>query len=351
MMSSVTVAGVSKWFGDTAALDDVSLAVEEGELLALLGPSGCGKTTTLRCIAGLTPVDRGAVQLGERDVTHVPARYRDIGMVFQNYALFPNLSVAENIAFPLEARRWTRPARDARVAELLDLIDLAETATRYPHQLSGGQQQRVALARALAPRPKVLLLDEPLSALDALTRTMLRDEIRRVQLRLGMTAIYVTHDQTEALAIADRIGVMYLGRMVELGTPAEVYHRPLTEIGASFLGSRNLLDLVVDSDGCVRWQGAFAVPTEWRAGTPVRAAFTPESVELGLQGGLPAEVELVSFRGALTRLQLRANGREIAVDLPSPAAAGYRRGSRVSLRVPTARIHVYRADGAAIEVL
>ncbi len=340
-MPTVELERITKRFGATVALDNVSLYVREGEMLALLGPSGCGKTTLLRCVAGLTMPECGVLRIGGVDVTEQPARTRGVGMVFQNYALFPNLTAAENIAFPLEAKRWPRPAIASRVRELLALVGLEHTADRYPHQLSGGQQQRIALARALAAHPKVLLLDEPLSALDALTRTTLRDEIRRIQLAVGMTAIYVTHDQVEALAIADRVGIMDHGRLVELGAPAEVYTHPATLFGATFVGSRNTLDIIVGMDGWVRWGDAFAVPTTLAPGSRVLAVFTPESVELDAATGMPGTIGLISFRGASTRVHVVTADAEIGVDIPSHLAERFPRGRATTIRVPAERVQVF----------
>ena len=267
-------------------------------------------------------------------------------MVFQSYALFPNLTAAGNVAFPLEARGWPAATVAPRVAELLELVGLAPEAGRFPHQLSGGQQQRVALARALAPRPSVLLLDEPLSALDALTRTVLRDEIRRIQLALGTTALYVTHDQAEALAVADRIGVMEGGQVVELGPPAEIYRNPRSRFGAAFLGGRNALALTIGEDGWVRCGDAFALPAlDGRPGSQVFATFPPESVFFAGDGGLRGRVLLVSFRGALTRFRVETEQGEIDADLLSMAAPVLQRGESVRLRVHAELIRLYPVDG------
>src|SRR5215468_112390 len=337
-MPEVRVDRLRKSFGRTDALSDINLGIGDGELVALLGPSGCGKTTLLRCIAGLTRPDAGAVFLGNRDVTNDPARTRDVGMVFQGYALFPTMTAAENVGFPLEARGWPRAAAMERVAEMLALVALDHAADRYPYQLSGGQQQRIALARALAARPKVLLLDEPLSALDALTRTTLRDEIRRIQLKVGMTALYVTHDQAEALAIADRVGVMDHGRIVEVGAPAEIYLRPTQRYTASFLGGRTMLDLVVDPDGCVRWANAFTITASWPPGTRVSVAITPEAVRLDASDGVVGRIVLVSFRGATVRLQIETEFGEIAADVASADAARYRNGESVNVAVDASQV-------------
>ena len=342
-MPGVRVEQLRKTFGSTDALSDIDLSIGDGELVALLGPSGCGKTTLLRCVAGLTRPDAGAVFLGNRDVTGDPARTRDVGMVFQGYALFPIMTAAENVGFPLEARGWPRAAVAERVAEMLDLVALDRAADRYPYQLSGGQQQRVALARALAARPKVLLLDEPLSALDALTRATLRDEIRRIQLKVGMTTLYVTHDQAEALAVADRVGVMEQGRLIEIGAPADVYLRPTQCFTASFMGGRTMLNLVVESDGRVRFGDALVLAVPWSSGTPVVVAISPEAVRLDAVDGVEGRVVIESFRGRTVRLQIETALGEIAADIPSGEAERYRIGRRVRLSVAGDQVQVFRA--------
>jgi putative spermidine/putrescine transport system ATP-binding protein len=220
--------GLSRHYGTVVALDNLDLTVHPGELIALLGPSGCGKTTTLRLLAGLEDADTGHINVAGRDITRLPASKRDMGMVFQAYSLFPHMTVQQNVAFGLRLRKISSATRDKRALEMLELVELGSQADRYPHQISGGQQQRVALARALAIEPQVLLLDEPLSALDAKVRAQLRDQIRRIQLEVGITTLFVTHDQEEALAIADRVGVMRAGRLEQLAPPTEVYSRPAT---------------------------------------------------------------------------------------------------------------------------
>jgi len=343
-MPEVRVEQLRKTFGRTNALSDINLSVGDGELVALLGPSGCGKTTLLRCVAGLTRPDAGAVFLGDRDVTYDPARTRDVGMVFQGYALFPTMTAAENVGFPLEARGWPRAAATERVAELLALVALDQAADRYPYQLSGGQQQRVALARALAARPKVLLLDEPLSALDALTRTTLRDEIRRIQLKVGMTALYVTHDQAEALAVADRVGVMDQGHLVEIGAPADLYSRPTQRFTAGFMGGRTMLNLAVGDDGRVCWGDALTLTVPWPPGTPVVAAVTPEAVRLDAANGIEGRIVIASFRGGTVRLQIETALGEIAANIPSSEAGRYQSGRSVRLSLAADQVQVFRAD-------
>jgi putative spermidine/putrescine transport system ATP-binding protein len=269
--------------------------VASGEFVAFLGPSGCGKTTALRMVAGFERPDRGRVVVGGKDLTNVPANRRDMGMVFQAYSLFPNRTAQENVAFGLRVRRKPRPERLKRAAELLDLVGLSSAANRYPHQLSGGQQQRVALARALAIEPKILLLDEPLSALDAKVRVQLREEIRRLQTRLGITALFVTHDQEEALSMSDRMAVMNAGRIEQIGTPEEVYLQPRTRFVASFLGSVNWIDGIGVRPEAMR---LLATPPgeEMRAvrATVVRSSFLGNcvQVEAAIDGGPAVTAEV-----------------------------------------------------------
>ena len=348
-MSSVTLERVTKTFGQVRALDDVSLEIASGELVALLGPSGCGKTTLLRSVAGLEKPTGGRILIGGADVTYVPTRERPIGMVFQSYALFPNLTVRQNIAFPLEVRH--RPAAEirARVAELLEIVRLVPQADRYPNQISGGQAQRCALGRALAPSPEVLLLDEPLSALDALVRTRLRDEIRRIQQMVQTTAIYVTHDQSEAMAIADRVAVMNHGRVEQVAAPPTLYEDPATEFSATFVGSRNALDLPV-VDGRVGLGDAFSILAP--AGSTARAIafFRPEDVEVAVSGdvGHPAVIEVKIFLGSTTRLHLVTKVGEhdarLHVDLPSRRATGLVVGQEVRFRIDPSHVRAFPAD-------
>ncbi|HEY6800273.1 MAG TPA: ABC transporter ATP-binding protein, partial [Agromyces sp.] len=312
-MSNVVFSHVSKSFGDTHALKDLHLEVSSGELVCLLGPSGCGKTTALRILAGFEWPDTGDVLVGGRSVLDVDARKRGFGMVFQSYSLFPNMTAARNIGFALQLKGIKGSARSARVDELLTLTGLTPHADKYPHQLSGGQQQRVALARALATQPPVLLLDEPLSALDAAVREQLRDEIRRLQLETGITTVFVTHDQSEAMAISDRIGVMNYGRLVQLGPPPEVYANPADDFVATFLGTSNAIQVI---DGTV-------LGVAGSYGDVATVHVRPEHVRVLRDGagdgvGVPAVVQWVSFLGPLTRvaLALPTEGTVLA-DMPS----------------------------------
>ncbi|MFO1221202.1 MAG: ABC transporter ATP-binding protein [Burkholderiaceae bacterium] len=247
---AVTLTNVTKSFGEVVAVEPTSIEIRTGELLALLGPSGCGKTTTLRMVAGFVDPTGGTIRIGKRDVTHVPVHKRNVGMVFQGYALFPHLTVSQNIEFGLRLRGWDKERKARRVAEMLRWVRLEAMAGRSPKALSGGQQQRVALARAMAIEPDVLLLDEPFSALDAKLRTQLRGEIRELQQQAHITSVFVTHDQEEAMAIADRIGVMSQGRLEQLGSAEDLYRRPASRFVASFIGRCNLIEGRSIAPGC-----------------------------------------------------------------------------------------------------
>ncbi len=344
-MSYLELAGLRKVYGGTVALQNVDLAVEQGEFVSLLGPSGCGKTTTLRIVAGLETADGGSVTLGGRDITALDPRQRDMGMVFQSYALFPNMTAWENVAFGLKMRR-TPPAKCAEtVRRMLDLVDLADRGDSYPHQLSGGQRQRIALARALAVEPTVLLLDEPLSALDAVVRVSLRDAIKAIQRRVNITTLYVTHDQEEALSLSDRVVVMQGGRVEQIGSPEEIYHRPATPFVASFVGARNVLPgRMLPEAGRVeveRPKGHLSVPVGpvWTPGAAVDVSFRPEVVGVVREPSevpaghnfLPAEVIDRTFSGALVRLHLGCSGLELRADVVGRQGEGLRRGERVYL--------------------
>jgi putative spermidine/putrescine transport system ATP-binding protein len=314
-MGFLTLTGIQKRFpGGVAAVEDFNLDAERGEFVSFLGPSGCGKTTTLRMIAGFEKPTAGTIVIDGTDITYRPPNQRNVGMVFQSYALFPNMSVAGNIGFGLKVRRRPKAAIDKRVDELLELIHLEGRGGRYPYQMSGGQQQRVALARALAIEPQVLLLDEPLSALDAKIRIVLRKEIRAIQRQLGITTVYVTHDQEEALSLSDRVVVMSEGRIEQIGTPSEIYNFPSTAFVASFVGTLNLVVAgVVDAAAGrvslegqeVRTSKAIAdVPTDRRVTLAVR----PEGIALGEGAGsnhLRGEVDDISFLGSIVRIRIK----------------------------------------------
>ena len=300
--TAVEFRGIRRSFGATHALDGLDLQLKPGELLALLGPSGCGKTTALRLLAGFDSPTAGEILIGGKDVTGVPAAKRDTGMVFQAYSLFPTMTAAENVAFGLRMRKVGAAERARRAAELLELVGLGARGAAYPHQLSGGQQQRVALARALAVQPSVLLLDEPLSALDAREREQLRDEIRRVQLAEGITTLFVTHDQSEALAVADRVAVLNAGRLEQVDVPQIVYAHPATPFVAEFVGVMNTVPVA---------HGRIT------PGAAEQAQIRPEALRVGAQEGISGTVLTSTFLGAVTRLVVTTEVGELTVDAVS----------------------------------
>ena len=330
--------GLSRHYGHVVALDRLDLTLQPGELIVLLGPSGCGKTTTLRLLAGLEDADTGQIFVGGKDITRLPASKRDMGMVFQAYSLFPHMTVRQNVAFGLRLRRIGSAQRDKRAMEMLELVGLTTQADRYPHQLSGGQQQRVALARALAIEPQVLLLDEPLSALDAKVRAQLRDEIRRIQLEVGITTLFVTHDQEEALAIADRVGVMREGHLEQLASPTEVYSRPATSFVAQFVGLTNrLVGEVRAGQLTVRGCELPLVDRDTPDGQVV-ALVRPEAVTLASHdapesGPLVGTVIAVTFLGATSRVTVDLGDATILAQLPTADATALSAGSRVALAI------------------
>ncbi len=288
-MSQLTLRALNKSFGTNAVVKDFDLTMEDGEFISLLGPSGCGKTTVLRMVAGFEAPSSGAIHIDGNDVTALQARQRQIGMMFQSYALFPNLTVAGNVAFGLKVARLPRAEVDLRVNEMLEMVGLAGLGGRYPYQLSGGQQQRVALARAIAPRPRVLLLDEPLSALDAKIRVSLRGEIRAIQRRLGISTLFVTHDQEEAMAMSDRVVVMAHGRAEQVGRPDQIYNRPATRFVAEFIGALNLLPATVTDPAAGQLDtpvGPVALnrPIARSAGAALHLAIRPEGLHILLNG-------------------------------------------------------------------
>ncbi|WP_214105712.1 ABC transporter ATP-binding protein [Acrocarpospora catenulata] len=330
---TVEFRALRRTYGATTALDGLDLTVAQGELIALLGPSGCGKTTALRCVAGFETPDSGAVLIDGKDVTRVPANRRDAGMVFQSYSLFPNLNARDNVAFGLRVRRRPTAERHARAAELLALVGLPDHGDRFPHQLSGGQQQRVALARALALQPRVLLLDEPLSALDAKVRVTLREEIRRLQLELGITTVFVTHDQEEALSVADRVAVLRAGRLEQVGAPAEIYDRPATPFVAEFVGTMNHVPGRVTGDR-VEVFGR-SLPVDGTApGELVDVLIRPEAVLVTPAEDGGALILASSFRGSTARLRVQlADQSEVLADVPGHDAVRLAPGLRVEVGV------------------
>ncbi len=341
-MAFLEIDKLHKAYGPLTVVEKFELAVERGEFVSFLGPSGCGKTTTLRMVAGFEQPTSGAIRIAGKDVTRARPNQRNIGMVFQAYALFPNMTIADNVGFGLKIAR--RPAAEiaARVAEMLELIKLPKLGGRYPYQLSGGQQQRVALARALAIKPQVLLLDEPLSALDAKIRVSLRNEIRAIQRALGITSIYVTHDQEEALSISDRICVMNEARVEQIGTPFEIYNYPRTRFVASFVGTLNVLSgkvldpksgrFQVDGQEIVVGKGLSAAT----AGETRSLALRPEAAQLdavpGERNAMQGTVEEVNFLGSVVRIRVRFKDNAISLDtFNKPSASPPERGQAVTV--------------------
>ena len=332
----VEYRNVHRAYGSVHALDGLELTIAPGELLALLGPSGCGKTTALRMLAGFDQPTSGQVLVGGHDISRTPVNKRDMGMVFQSYSLFPTMKAIDNVGFGLRLRKQSSSQRKDRARELLELVGLSAHADKYPHQMSGGQQQRVALARALAISPRVLLLDEPLSALDAKVREQLREEIRRIQLELGVTTVFVTHDQEEAFSVADRVGVMRQGKLEQCAAPAELYDRPATAFVAEFIGSMNHLDGTVEADGRVR-VGRQVLPADGdarRVGSSVQALVRPEAVVVTQDDQGDTVVTVATFRGSSVRLQLlRSDGVTLLADVQSHRSGDFTPGARVSFKL------------------
>jgi len=351
----LSVRGLSKHFGAFQALKAIDLDVARGEFICFLGPSGCGKTTLLRAIAGLDPQNAGSITLDGRDVSAAPPSARDFGIVFQSYALFPNLTIAENIGYGLVNRKAAKAVIAARVAELLALVGLSDQGMKYPVQLSGGQQQRVALARALATSPGLLLLDEPLSALDARVRLRLREEIRALQRRLGVTTIMVTHDQEEALSMAERIVVMNHGVIEQIGTPEMVYRQPKTAFVADFVGRMSFLDGEMQGKNRVMLAGQVFDCTDEAGlapGTRVEAGLRPEAVQVrGVDAHAPnalmVEVEALEFLGSFCRATLTTPGitflADFSANLMRDCAIG--EGTRLPVLLPAEALRIFPARG------
>jgi putative spermidine/putrescine transport system ATP-binding protein len=341
-MAYLELEKLHKEFGDFTAIQEIDVSIQAGEFLSLLGPSGCGKTTALRIVAGFERPTSGRVVVEGKDLTHVPPNHRDMGMVFQAYSLFPNMNAGDNVEFGLRVRGQSGAERRKRVEELLELVGLTAAAKRYPHQLSGGMQQRVALARALAIEPRVLLLDEPLSALDAKVRVQLREEIRRLQTQLGITTLYVTHDQEEALSVSDRVAVLSQGQIEQIGAPAEIYNAPGTPFVAEFIGTMNRLEATVAESGHVQ-VGETMIPVsdarDLPRGERVLVLVRPEILELqradgAAASGLVGDVVAHIFLGAITRVKVDAGDHELSADLPGHKAAELPVGSRVAASFP-----------------
>jgi putative spermidine/putrescine transport system ATP-binding protein len=332
--TAVELKNLRRSFGSVLALNDFSLDIAPGELVALLGPSGCGKTTALRALAGLQDLDSGQIIVKGKDITNLRASKRGMGMVFQAYSLFPHMTALENVQYGLRMQSTSKSVRESRGKEMLELVGLVQESDRYPHQMSGGQQQRVALARALAISPAVLLLDEPLSALDAKVRSQLRDEIRRIQLEVGTTTLFVTHDQEEALGIADRVGVMKSGQLEQIAAPAELYERPATDFVAEFVGLTSPIQCEV-RDGVAHMLGCTVktLPGSVNAG-PAIALLRPENISLIHDPAATARVISASFLGSLCRVVVELPDRTtVTAQLPSEMVSSFAPGHTVSFKV------------------
>ncbi|MGH2436493.1 MAG: ABC transporter ATP-binding protein [bacterium] len=342
----VRLRNVTKRFGSAIAVNDVSFDVAQGSFTTLLGPSGCGKTTILRMVAGFYRPDAGDIFLRDVRVTDIPPHRRNTAMVFQEYALFPHMNMAENVGYGLRMRRVPSPEAGPRIAQVLELVGLSGHELKFPHQLSGGQQQRVALARALVVEPEVLLLDEPLSNLDAKLRVRVRTEIRQLQQQLRKTALYVTHDQEEALAISDRIAVMDRGRILQSGTPLEIYHRPANRFVADFVGLANFVDARVVAPGRVEARGVMLAITDGAPSGPVTLLLRPEAIRLHRQppahaaNVLGGRIAAASFLGTLARYWVDVNGMRWTIDVPSPGDQLL--SGEVFVEIPPDRIHILK---------
>jgi iron(III) transport system ATP-binding protein len=369
-MTAVLVEDVSRTFGEVIAVNRVSIKVERGEFVTLLGPSGCGKTTTLRMVAGLEQNTSGRISIGGRVVSDadagyfVPPDHRQLGMVFQSYAIWPHMTVFDNVAYPLRIRRKSKTEIKERVEAVLRLVEMEKFADRPAPALSGGQQQRVAIARALVFEPEVLLLDEPLSNLDARLRTQMGDEFRALQKRLGITSLYVTHDQEEAMALSDRVVVMQGGRILQIGSPEEIYQRPISRAVAAFFGSPNLLEASITNcekaaDGTFKvavsgngWQGHAHSGEEFEAGEPVVVLVRPENVHLANGAASGADMTWTGkvvesiFRGPRVSITVDTGGPSLHIE--APALLGIRVGDEVNLSVPQAGAWAIRPEAAAV---
>nr|WP_255726747.1 ABC transporter ATP-binding protein [Microvirga sp. ACRRW] len=350
------IQGLAKSYKDVRVLESVDLDIASGEFFTLLGPSGCGKTTLLRTIAGFQHQDRGEIVVAGERIDHKPAHKRDIGMVFQDYAIFPHLTVAENVAFGLKARALPKGEIEARVAESLKMVRLDGYQNRLPAEMSGGQQQRIGLARAMAIRPTLLLMDEPLSNLDAKLRIELREDIRDIQRRLGITTIYVTHDQEEALAVSDRICVMNKGNIEQIGTPFEIYRKPLRRFAASFVGTMNFLPGRIEGGRLTVGNQSITYPANETG--PVEVAIRPENVQLVLDHSegdaiaLKGEVQKVTFLGREAHYTLKTEAGELVAQVADPAHDFIEmEGRPVEVRLPLSKIVLFRSNGDVIDAV
>ncbi len=343
-MAHVSILNLRKQFGASVAVSDFSLEIADGELVAFLGPSGCGKTTTLRMIAGFIEPTAGSIHIGDTDVTRLPIHQRNTGMVFQRYALFPHMTVAQNVSFGLEMRKMPAADRDKRIRAALDMVRMTELRDRFPRQLSGGQQQRVAIARALAIEPRVFLLDEPLSNLDAKLRLEVREEIRALQQRLGLTTIFVTHDQEEALAVSDRMAIMFDGKVQQVGAPAALYDRPSNLFVADFLGKMNLFAGTVRDGRFVREAGSTALAVDAVHAGVRSVGVRPERVQISVQpaldNALPGTIASATHLGSIIDVRIRLDdGTSLVSQVPNSLLAESRP------LAPGARVHAcFRAS-------
>ena len=332
-MAYLELSNVAKYFNETPAVRDFNLAIDKGQLVSFLGPSGCGKTTTLRMIAGFETPDQGVITLEGEDISKIPPNKRNIGMVFQSYALFPNMTILDNVCFGLKMHKVEKSKIKPKAMEVLELVRLTDTANRYPNQLSGGQQQRIALARALAIEPRVLLLDEPLSALDAEVRVALRGEIRRIQTSLKITTVYVTHDQEEALSISDRVVVMDKAHIEQVGTPQEIYRKPNTKFVATFIGTANEFKGRNTGEGTVLYENLVIYSDEannYPSGSEVVALVRPEKVQVYMykpsditKNLFEGIVETITFHGSSTRLGIRVGSKLMTADVAGKEIYSY----------------------------
>ncbi len=334
--AAVTISGITKRFGDVVAVDNIDLEIADGEFFAMLGPSGCGKTTTLRMIAGLEFPSEGSLKIFGDEVGTLPPNKRPVNTVFQNYALFPHMTVLDNVSFGLRMQSTKKREAASRAQEMLDLVQLGEMSARKPSQLSGGQQQRVALARALVNKPKVLLLDEPLGALDLKLRQEMQTELKSLQRNLGVSFVFVTHDQEEAMAMSDRIAVMNEGKLLQVGPPSEIYERPANRFVADFIGQTNLLDATVeDEDHIILTNGdRLRAPSPHRPGTSVAMSLRPEAISIGERGSTPSEHEATSLVGQVESVTYLGHAIDYVVkigwidlEVRGDATAGTRRFS------------------------
>ena len=346
MSNEVIIKEAVKRYGDFTALNGVSLDIREGEFFTLLGPSGCGKTTLLRMIAGFNSIEGGDFFFGEKRINDVAAHKRDIGMVFQNYAIFPHLTVKENVAYGLKARKTPKKEIEKRVAEALELVQISHLADRKPNELSGGQQQRVALARAFVIEPSVLLMDEPLSNLDAKLRVQMRTVIKKLQRRLGITTIYVTHDQEEALAISDRIAVMKDGNIMQIGTPNEIYAKPQNPFVAGFIGVSNFLDCEVKNDEVtIQGEMTIRIPVRKEYVGKGKLSARPEQLFFS-EAGMPGKILFSTFLGDFIEYEVELdNGQSLIVnEYTKDTAAVHEDGTRVHLSFDPNRVSLYVAE-------